>query len=111
VIVRMTRPKIKITVLKRVDPSVIFDGDVPNMPGTDQKYTICTRFEDGQEFVSERLAMPEGFCSWAWTDIYKDLSVLFFGGNRGPWLEDGIQITCCTDGVRPVSFKMERLEE
>lgn len=42
VVVKMTRPRVKITVLKRIDPSVIFNGDVPNRPGTDEKYTICT---------------------------------------------------------------------
>lgn len=26
--------KVKITVFKRVDPSVIFDGKVPDMPGS-----------------------------------------------------------------------------
>ena len=35
---------IKITVLKRVDPSVIFDGKVPNMPGSDTPYAICSAF-------------------------------------------------------------------
>jgi hypothetical protein len=44
----VARSKLKITVLKRVDPSVIFDGDVPNMPGTDRKYGVCTAFEEGQ---------------------------------------------------------------
>jgi len=108
----MPRSKVKISVLKRVDPSVIFDGDVPNRPGTNEKYTICKSFEDGQEFViGLNGAKPEGFCGWAWRDIYKDLSVLRFGGDFDPWVEKGMQITCCTDGIRPVSFKLERLEE
>jgi uncharacterized repeat protein (TIGR04076 family) len=106
----MPRSKVKITVLKRVDPSVIFDGDVPNVPGTDRKFTVCTAFEDDQEFiVEENGSKPEGFCGWAWRDIYKDLSVLVFGGNF-PWAEEGTMITCCTDGIRPVSFRMERIE-
>jgi len=112
VVVKMARSRVKITVLKRVDPSVIFDGEVPNRPGTEEKYGICTVYEDGQEFVIGLDGlMPEGFCGWAWRDIYKDLSVLRFGGNFDPWVEKGVAITCCTDGIRPVSFKMERLEE
>ena len=106
----MARSKVKITVLKRVDPSVIFDGKVPNMPGTDRKYSICTAFKEGQEFIVENGEKPEGFCSWAWRDVYKDMSVLRFGGDFDPWVEKGVAITCCTDGIRPVSFKMERIE-
>lgn len=104
--------KVKITVFRRVDPSVIFDGDVPNKPGTDEPYTKCTAFEEGQEYISENGEKPEGFCSWAWRDIYKDLSVLNFGGNFWPgWMKEGEMLTCCTDGVRPVSFKLERIED
>ena len=106
----MPRSKVKITVLKRVDPSVIFDGKVPNVPGTDRKFTVCTAFKDDQEFiVEENGSKPEGFCGWAWRDVYKDLSVLQFGGDF-PWTEEGTMITCCTDGIRPVSFRMERIE-
>ena len=108
----MARSNVKITVIKRVDPSVIFDGDVPNMPGTDKKYSICSAFEEGQEFtVGPDGNRPEGFCGWAWRDIYKDVSVLRFGGNFTPWVPEGVAITCCTDGIRPVSFKMERIED
>lgn len=105
--------KVKITVFRRVDPSVIFDGKVPNMPGTDKPYAKCTAFEEGQEFiVDDSLDKPEGFCGWAWRDIYKDLSILRFGGNFWPnWMKPGEMLSCCTDGVRPVSFKMERLED
>ncbi|RJS89401.1 TIGR04076 family protein [Candidatus Bathyarchaeota archaeon] len=54
--------------------------------------------------------MPEGFCSWAWDDISKVVNVLRFGGNF-PWFEEeGISINCCTDGLRPVIFKIERIQ-
>ncbi|MHA1187160.1 MAG: TIGR04076 family protein [Candidatus Heimdallarchaeota archaeon] len=53
--------------------------------------------------------MPEGFCMWAWRDLYKDLSVLFFGGNF--WRkEKGTIHSSCTDGRKPVVFKLERIE-
>ena len=108
---KMPRSKVKITVMKKVDPSVIFDGDVPNIPGTDNKYGICTAFEEGQEYIiNEGDSQPAGFCSWAWRDVYKDLSVLRHGGNFDPWVEKGVAITCCTDGIRPVSFKLERID-
>ena len=108
----MGRSRVKITVLKRVDPEYIFDGEVPNMPGTDEPYPICGVFEDGQEFILETdNKRPEGFCPWAFHDIFKDASILMFGGDFTPWTEEGTQITCCSDGIRPVSFKLERLDE
>jgi uncharacterized repeat protein (TIGR04076 family) len=55
--------------------------------------------------------MPDGFCGWAWRDLYKDLSVMVMGGNFDPWVEKGLIYTSCSDGIRPVSFKLERLED
>jgi uncharacterized repeat protein (TIGR04076 family) len=106
---KMSTPKVKITVLKRVDPSVIFDGDVPNVPGTDRRFEACPAFGDDQEFVVENGRKPEGFCIWAWNDLFKSVSVLYFGGNF-PWAEEGKVIACCTDGIRPVSFRLERVD-
>jgi uncharacterized repeat protein (TIGR04076 family) len=107
----MPRNRVRITVLKRVDPSVIFDGEVPNKPGSGKKYEICGSFREGQEFIVERDgAIPGGFCEWAWRDINRSLSVIQWGGNYSPALPDGVAIACCNDGIRPVSFKLERVE-
>ena len=85
----MTRSKVKITVLKRVDPSIIFDGSVPKIPGTEKEIGICNAFEEGQEFIVDKNGeKPEGFCIWAWNDLFKDISILHFGGNF-PWVEEG----------------------
>jgi uncharacterized repeat protein (TIGR04076 family) len=106
----MARSRVKIKVLKRVDPAVIYDGDVPISP-SGKKYTVCDAYKDDSEYIIEADgAMPEGFCGWAWRDIYKDLSVLAFGGDF-PWVEKGTMVTCCTDGIRPVSFHMERIDD
>jgi uncharacterized repeat protein (TIGR04076 family) len=109
----MGSSKVRITVLKCVDPSVIFDGVVPIRPGTGEEYSVCPRFKEGQVFivgVDDR--RPEGFCWWAWRDIYRDMFVLAFGGNFDEgWIEMGTQVSGCTDGIRPVSFKLERLNE
>lgn len=106
----MTRHKVKITVLKRVDPDYIFDGKVPNSP-SGKKYTICTAFKDNDVFISENVRCPEGFCSYAWKDIYSDLRVLALGGDHEPWVEKPKMISCCTDGIRPVSFILERIDD
>ncbi len=107
----MPGSRVKVTVLKRVDPEYIFDGKVPDQPGTGKPYEIC-RFEEGTEWIVEKsMAMPEGFCSWAWRDLYKDLAVISKGGDFDPWVNKGEMYTACTDGIRPVSFKLERLDD
>jgi uncharacterized repeat protein (TIGR04076 family) len=108
-LIELPRNRVKVTVLKRVDPAYIFEGKVPNMPGKDTPYEICS-FEEGTEWIVEKnLSMPEGFCSWAWNDLYKDIAVMATGGDFDPWVHPGEMYTACTDGVRPVSFKLERL--
>ena len=77
--------------------------------------TSCPCFQEGQEFVCG-LAKPEGFCDWAWRDIHPMVAVLLAGGNfsRGlfdGWMKDDrTMIGCCTDGIRPVIFRIERTE-
>ena len=106
----MKTNRIKITVFKRVDPAVIFDGNVPTNP-EGKKYEIC-HFVEGTEWIVEKnMIMPEGFCSWAWRDLIKDIRVLAHGGSYYPWVEEGVAFTACTDGIRPVSFKLEVLHE
>jgi len=107
----MARHKVKITVLKRVSPEYIFDGKVPTSP-SGKKYNICTAFKEGEEFIVDtQVRCPEGFCAYAWKDIYSDLRVLSLGGDHEPWVEKPKMISCCTDGIRPVSFILERLDE
>lgn len=107
----MASKRVKVTVLKRVDPKIIFDGNVPNKPGTDEPYPIC-HHEEGTEWIVETNgAMPDGFCSWAWRDLYKDIVVLQRGGDFDPWVNKGEMYTSCSDGIRPVSFKLERLDD
>ena len=60
---------------------------------------------------------PENFpCSGAWSIISDFIFVLLSGGNFGPtswkWMKDErTMISCCPDGVRPVIFKIELIEE
>ena len=74
--------------------------------------TVCARFEEGQEFVLEGLKPPEDFCAWAWNDLHKVVLALNSGGGFAPFMkEDNQLISCCTDGIRPVFFKIERVED
>ncbi len=56
--------------------------------------------------------MPKDFCPWAWIDIYRGVSAISAGATYAPWnSKDSQQIFCCTDGVRPVVFLVEALED
>lgn len=101
------RGKLKITVLKKTDTKQIF-GDNPPIR---QSIEACTVFREGQVFiVGEDGDMPEGFCHWAWHDLYKKVITLMYGGNF-PWMEEeGTSVSCCTDGLRPVIFELRRME-
>ena len=99
--------KLKITVLKRQDPKDIFD----EYPVAERDWFVpCEVYEDGQEFILDGLKMPEGFCGSAWQTIYPNVRTLYFGGNLPYFEEEGVSITCCADGMRPVIFKIERME-
>jgi len=99
--------KIKISVIKRFSPEDVF-GHEYKTP-IDRKVEKCSFFEEGQEWISENGKMPVGFCSTAWVDLARSVHVLLFGGNYSDWSEDGISYNACSDGVRPVCFKLERL--
>jgi len=92
----------KITVLKRLST-----GDIWKEYSTMEE--LCPFVKEGQVFtVGENLAMPEGFCSWAWADIQRDIIHIALGGDYF-WIKNkGTAVACCTDGLRPVVFKIER---
>jgi len=101
------RHEVNITVLKRFNPSEVFEKS-PVTPVN--PLGACELFRDGQEFlVRENGKMPEGFCTSAWQTIFCNVRTLAFGGDL-PWFkEKGVAINCCSDGLRPVVFKLERV--
>jgi uncharacterized repeat protein (TIGR04076 family) len=97
--------KVKITVLKKLSSRDVFGGSPPMGQATE----ACGQFDVGQEFiVGEDGGMPEGFCHWAWNDMYKVVTTLMFGGSFSEKRDTPI-VRCCTDGLRPVIFKLERI--
>jgi uncharacterized repeat protein (TIGR04076 family) len=103
--------KVKITVLRRGFNKDFVDQYVKR----ERAATLgpCEVFREGQEFVVDAIeGMPAGFCAWAWDDLYKVLISYWSGGKFGEWYEDGDTIVCCcSDGTRPVYFKLEKLAE
>ncbi|MEL7564611.1 MAG: TIGR04076 family protein [Dehalobacterium sp.] len=74
----------------------------------------CYVFHEGQEFVVG-LEKPKEFCDWAWHDLLPYITAFLAGGNFSGeifdgWMKDDrTMIACCTDGIRPVVFKIEKL--
>ena len=102
----------KVTVLKRTLNADIATRHIGMEIGP------CDQFKDGDEFlITAGMGKPDNFCGWAWNDIYKVVVTIARGGNFNDgmftgWMKDDkSMITCCTDGVRPVIFKVERIEE
>ena len=99
--------KVKITVLKVVDPDSFLD----ELPVEKLEWMVpCPYYHEGQEFIIEK-GMPESFCESAWRTIYTSVDVLRNGGDFPYFKEKGVSITCCNDGLRPVVFKVERIDE
>ena len=102
-------PTCKITVLKTLyHPDLDVEYRRP-----DVHHGPCHLFKEGQEFNVEFIARcPDDFpCEWAWDDIHKIIFTFMTNGDFGTWMKNPDNfITCCTDGVKPVVFKIERLE-
>jgi len=97
------RHRVRITVLKKLFHQEFVDRFAANP----EHWKACTHFEEGQEFVTALDApweMPAGFCGWAWADMQK----LVYGMARGG---QDVFVTCCTDGYRPVIFKLEKVRD
>ena len=101
--------KVKITVLKCFKPEEIFKE--PPVKGGPTE--ACDLFKKGDVFIVEgdRTCMPEGFCPWAWNDIFHDVMVLRCNGDFYFYDEPGVSVNCCTDALRPVIFKLERISD
>lgn len=104
--------KCKITVLRRE-----FYQDLADEYLANPEVGKCNRFHDGQEFILEQgdfFHMMDGeFCSEAWDAISRYVYAALQGGSimRGWTKDEKVMISCCNDGVRPVIFKIERIDE
>jgi len=102
--------KVKITVVERT-----FNEEISREFGSEgflagRGFGPCPNFEDGQVFVLDGIGKPERFCSWAWADIHREIRMVAFGGGMPNVNTRQSAICCCTDGMKPVVFKVERIE-
>jgi len=102
---------VKITIIRKFSSEEVFGHEYHYPDG--RKSITCPHFEEGQEIVVDHVYtdLPSDWpCSWAWMDLWKDLSVLSLGGDF-VHTEPKMTFTTCRDGTKPVVFKLERLEE
>ena len=101
--------KVRITVLKKS----FFQKYAEQYLTDGREVGPCPILNEGDVFVFQGQAqMPEGFCPWAWIDIYRGVNALAAGASYSPWNnQEGMQILCCTDGVRPVTFELKTIDE
>ena len=95
---------IRITINKMLGTKELWGKNAPKSNADD----VCPRFKVGDVYVTDGLQMPKQWpCSWAWHDIFKEVMHLGLGGRF--FVEPGnVIFACCTDGMRPVFFKIER---
>ena len=101
--------KVKITVLKKD-----FHPELAEQFLTEGAAVgPCSLLEVGDTFIFEGNAkMPENFCPWAWIDIYQSVNAIFSGSSFTPWnRQEGQTIVCCTDGIRPVIFEIQAIND
>ena len=101
--------KVKITVVKQFGPEDVIGREFIRPNG---KPIVKCGIKEGLEFIVDETGnMPEGFCHHAWFGLYKNISVLRNGGGFPDWTGENMIYTTCPDGIRPVCFKLERIEE
>ena len=100
--------KVKITVLEaKFYEDLVAQYGAPGLGPCPYHYA-------GQEFISEGGKKPEGLCGGAWGPFEKYVFALASGadGFWETWIpERKISINACNDGLRPVIFKLEAIDE
>ena len=97
----------RITVLK-----CCFDEALAKEYVHDENYGLCPVFKEGDEFLTSGpfgSFKPEKFCSMAWKAIELQATSLASGGKVFGY--EDVNIACCNDGIRPVIFKLEAVDD
>ena len=100
---------VSITVLKRA----VFEDIINEYSENSHERCPCSVFKEGQKFIIEDMdKIPDGFCTWAWADIQRDVAMINFGATPTPKQKNPhSMVSCCTDGSHPVIFRIEKIQE
>lgn len=103
-------PKVRITVLK-----TDYDEKLAREYGTDDVTGPCGLFKPGDVLECDRHYQPEGICGEAWKAIQHYVYSIYHGAElplgKGWMKKPNVAIATCNDGLRPVTFKIERVED
>jgi len=108
----MATHKCKITVLRTECYK-----DLQKAYLADPESGVCPMFHEGDVFMVDGdvfwKMMNGKFCSEAWDCISRYVYSALQGGSimKGWTNDEKMMITCCSDGTRPVIFKLERIDE
>ena len=101
--------KIKITVLRTE-----FYKDLAEKYAVDD-LGMCPYHKEGQVLYSDGINCPEDMCIEAWKVILPMVRQLSEGKllqPSGTWLKDDtVSVTVCPDGIHPVVFLLEALND
>lgn len=101
--------RVKITVLK-----TDYDEDLAKQYG-DNVTGPCTLHQVGQEIYCERHYQPAEMCGEAWKAMQHYVYALYHGADvpfgKGWMRLPNVAIVTCNDGLRPVTFRLERVED
>ena len=101
--------RVKITVLKTDYDAHLSEQYGDNVTGP------CALHQVGQEIYCERHYQPAEICGEAWKAMQHYVYALYHGADlplgKGWMRAPGVAIVTCNDGLRPVTFKLERVED
>lgn len=97
---------VKITVVKMCEHLDLIEK-------YENKIEHACSMKVGEEFISNGIDMPKGFCSSAWDNIKPYVFALSNGAEDlyDGWMKNkNSAMISCNDGFRPVSFYLETLK-
>lgn len=96
----------RITVIKKTLHMDIIQEDLPNLAAI---AAPCSDLRDAQAFEvqDDHIACTEGFCAHAWKTIGPVVTRVC----RGETLNGPDAFPPCADGLRPVTFHIEPIED
>ena len=99
--------KVVIKVLRRSSYDDLIDK-------YENKIDLPCIMKIGDEFISVEAKIPDGFCNSAWISLYPYVFALANSCKNlhDNWMKNPNQaIVSCNDGLRPVSFLLEAIDE
>lgn len=102
--------QIKITVLK-----TDYAQELARQYGAAEITGPCALHWVGQEIYCQRHYQPAEICGEAWKAMQHYVYALYHGADMPlgkDWMRTpGVAVVTCNDGLRPVTFKLERVAE